>query len=165
MAPQLTVTQQEQLSRIEPSISNGVRLYPCSVKLRDGKLLDCVYMIEAEDFRRRTHFEHPEDFGGRSVNVEDVASILDSRQRLPARFANQLYDAGESGMGYWSFVVMFRWWRRKRFTATSIDFINYPLGMGPSDVKGVQPQIGKKRVQLNNDPEVSFCVFSRPNSG
>jgi hypothetical protein len=39
--------------------------------------------------------------------MENVAEVRDSPRRLPARFANELYQHGESGMGYTIFTVVF----------------------------------------------------------
>jgi hypothetical protein len=40
------------------------------------------------------------------VAIQDVTQIADSPVRLPAELANQLYAAGESGMGYVVFTVV-----------------------------------------------------------
>jgi hypothetical protein len=59
---------------------------------------------------------------------------------LPARFANILYEAGESGMGYCAFSVELRDHRRLYFvTGNAVDFLNWPEGVLPDDVIGVTP--------------------------
>jgi hypothetical protein len=41
------------------------------------------------------------------IKIENVASLAASPSRLPVRFANQLYEAGDSGMGFLIFTLTF----------------------------------------------------------
>jgi len=47
------------------------------------------------------------DSAKHSISVAEVVSLREGRSRLPPRFANELYAAGESGMGYAVFTVVF----------------------------------------------------------
>src|SRR5579859_6387213 len=47
------------------------------------------------------------DPGKRWVWIDDVKFVKESPNRLPVRFANELYRSGESGMGYTIFKVVF----------------------------------------------------------
>ena len=80
------------------------------------------------------------DDAKRLIQVEDVAEVRDSPTRIPARFANELYQQGESGMGYTIFTVVFSDGARQAcVTGTGVDFIQYPPGKGPLDVTAVLP--------------------------
>jgi hypothetical protein len=154
----------EQLARVEPSVAErGVRLYPCSAQLKNGTVLSCLYLLGQADFLRLTGFQRPDDAGERLwISPEDLVSIQESPMRLPAKFANQLYEAGESGMGYKFFTVVFSWWCRREYLQSRVDFIRYPPGTGPSKVKSVLPHTGRRDAKVERIPEPVFywCVFS-----
>ena len=85
--------------------------------------------------------------------------VEDSPTRLPARFANQIYDHGESGMGYTIFTVaIFDGERQARGTGGAVDFIRYPNGKGPSDVGGVRPHEGRN-AQPVAAPDRYCCLY------
>jgi len=95
------------------------------------------------------------------TSPEDIISIWESPLRLPATFANQLHEAGESGMGYMLFTVTFSWWCRFDYLQSRVDFINYPPGKGPSKIKSVLPHTGRRdsKVQHQPAPVYYWCVF------
>jgi hypothetical protein len=43
----------------------------------------------------------------RLIRVDEVAEVRDSPTRLPARFANELYQQGDLGLEYTIFTVVF----------------------------------------------------------
>ena len=102
------------------------------------------------------------------MRLEDVASIAESPSRLPARFANELYAAGESGMGYTVFTVVFKtaipFLRRRKtyLSGNAVDFIEYPFGTGPSDVASVLPHVGRRSAALARRarPKYYWCRYS-----
>ena len=47
------------------------------------------------------------DGAKRLIHVEDVAAMRDSPTRLSARFANELYQQGESSIGYTIVTIVF----------------------------------------------------------
>jgi hypothetical protein len=105
---------------------------------------------------------YPEnDRGKRWIRIEDVAEVQDSPTRLPARFANEIYRNGESGMGYTIFTVKFSdGLRQACVTGNAVDFIRYPLGKGPKDVAAVIPHEGRKDESLVKAPEWYWCLYS-----
>ena len=153
---------QRQLAMIEPTITeSGVRLYPCAAKLKDGTLRDCVYLVDAASFLCLTTFRHPADMTDvRWLSPSDLAWINDSPWRLPARFAKQIHEAGESGMGHRVFTVVFSWWCRRVYVQSVVDFIEYPPGKNGSKIKAVLPHIGERKAGANSQPSVYWCVFS-----
>jgi hypothetical protein len=134
--------------------------FPCRVTLRDGRILDTVY-IEPEMPYLRWWGVYPEDDRGkRFVQVEDVVKVEDSPTRLPAQFANQIYDHGESGMGYTIFTVVFSDGERQVcITGNAVDFIRYPSGKGPNDVLSVLPYKGRNSQQVGA-PDWYWCLYS-----
>jgi hypothetical protein len=104
---------------------------------------------------------YPEDDRGKqSVNIKDVVKVENSPTRLPARFANQIYDHGESGMGYTIFTVVFSDGQRQAYgTGNAVDFIRYPNGKGPDDVSSVLPHEGRN-AQPVMAPDWYWCLYS-----
>jgi len=108
------------------------------------------------------------DPGKSEVLVSNLASIVESPSRLPAPFANELYKAGESGMGYTVFTVVFKTvipFLRHRTTylaGGAVDFISYPWGTGPSDVLSVLPRVGRRSASLARQvpPKYYWCLYS-----
>lgn len=95
----------EQLSRVPPSLGPYCGYRPCRVTLRSGQTDDVVYIAKAESYIAAWGVRPEDDAAKRSVSIADVVDITESPRRLPATFANRLYDSGESGMGYSVFTV------------------------------------------------------------
>jgi hypothetical protein len=155
----------EQLQGIEPSTDESctcVEYFPCAVMLKDGRRDNRVYLASAEPWFRKWGV-WPEDDPGKSlIRIEDIVSIAESPSRLPAKFANELYRAGESGMGYTVFTVEFSGLiksHRTYLTGNAVDFIEYPWRKGPKDVIGVLPHVGRD-ARPRNGPRYSWCLFS-----
>ena len=106
---------------------------------------------------------YPDQDHGKAVS--DIASVMDSPTRLPAVFANELYRAGESGMGYCLFTVIFKSDNssvessQAYVTGDAVDFIDYPEGKGPKDVVRVLPHIGRESNHING-PKYYWCLYS-----
>lgn len=90
-----------------PSGDDELKYYPCRVTLKDGTILDTVYIEPEIPYFRIWGIWPEDDRGKRSVKIEDVLNVEDSPTRLPVRFANEIYEHGESGMGYSIFTVEF----------------------------------------------------------
>jgi hypothetical protein len=163
MAAELSPGVRYQLDKIEPSVEMyGTRLYPCSAQLHDGRMLECVYFVDIASFKRFWGWERPEEVpGGKlSISPDQVASVQESRLRLPARFANQIYRAGESGMGYFNFCLVFSWWYRRDYVVGSfVDFLEYPFWFGPADVRRVILYRNKR--EARRTPETWWCVLGK----
>jgi len=153
----------QQVLSIEPgAMPSGARVFPCSVELFDGKTVDCVYVLSSADFRRLGLDEVSGGGDTRWIKPEAVRSVKESPSRLPANFARELSRAGESGMGYWAFTVTFSWWRRREYVQPFIDFIEYPRGLGPADVRSVKPHQGKRDLSSVSSLDVRWCAFDFP---
>ena len=95
---------------------------------------------------------YPDQDGGKlEARVEDVTSIRQSPSRLPPQFANKLYKAGESGMGYCVFTLLFSDQSRQAYlTGNAVDFLEYPEDKTPSDVVAVLPHVGLDEEHLQS---------------
>lgn len=108
------------------------------------------------------------DSGKSEVLVSDVVSIVESPSRLPASFATELYNGGESGMGYIVFTVVFKRTipflrqRKTYLTGNAVDFIAYPFGKRPKDVVSVLPHVGRRSAALvkSVQPKYYWCLYS-----
>jgi hypothetical protein len=157
----LSAELQRQLAAIPPSVDGGLNYYPCQVTLSDGTQLDRVYLVEYAPYLRTWGVTPEQDRAKRSVAIEQVTAVAESPSRLPREFANELYRAGESGMGYCVFRVKFRDGRVERYvTGNAVDFISYPVGYGPEDVVAVEahalPWEGAKQ-----GAPYHWCIFER----
>jgi hypothetical protein len=158
--PSLPDHVREALGGIVPSGDDELWYFPCRVTLRDGRIIDTVY-IEPEMPYLRWWGVYPEDDRGKKfVKIEDVVKVEDSPTRLPVRFANQIYDHGESGMGYTIFTVIFSDGTRQAYSSgNAVDFICYPDGKEPNDVVAVLPHEGKY-AQPVAAPDWFWCLYS-----
>jgi hypothetical protein len=148
------------LEMIEPSeIEPGTRLYPCSAQLRDGSGVECVYFVSRHTAFRLFGTEHPENVPGSLwISPDQVVSINESPARLPARFANQIYRAGESRYGCYIFTLVFsRWVHRGYLVGGWVDFLHFPWGRGPSDVEEVVLHSGATRPRGGR--QYKWCVY------
>jgi hypothetical protein len=160
--PVIPQTIAEKLQCIQPSGEGGeLRYFPCSVTLKSGVKLECVYLCEAASWFASWGVWPEDDRAKRSINVEDIADLGESAFRLPAKFANRLYRAGESGMGYTIFVLEFRNGGRAAYvTGNVVDFITYPPGQSADTVANVIPHEGRMEQKLRT-PEYAWCLFER----
>jgi hypothetical protein len=148
------------LANVEPSKDRDLSYYPCRVTLRNGVVLDTVYIEPEKPYLRMWGVYPEDDRGKRFVSIDDVVSVENSPQRLPARFANEIYRNGESGMGYTVFTVVFvDGTRQACVTGNAVDFIRYPEGKGPSDVIAVRPHEGRNAGPWKA-PEWYWCLYS-----
>jgi hypothetical protein len=163
--PKLPPHLVEQLRRVPPSGDRWITYYPCCVWLNDGTKLDRVYLVAEIPFIKIWGVYPDQDRGKAEVLVSDIASVMDSPTRLPAIFANELYRAGESGMGYSLFTVIFRsdnssvQSNQVYVTGDALDFIDYPEGKGPKDVVRVLPHIGRGSNYMH-DLKYYWCLYS-----
>jgi hypothetical protein len=144
LRPLLPATLKEQLMLVAPSDLNDCNYFPCAVTLRDGSRLECVYLVEQYRYIRPWGVYPGDDSAKSEIGVDEILSIEESRSRLPARFANQLYAAGESGMGYVAFTIVFSDGSKQAYvTGNAVDFVDYPDGKTAQDVVKVLPHRGR----------------------
>jgi hypothetical protein len=94
--------------------------------------------------------------------------IQSSPTRLPARFANDDYKAGESGMGYTFFTVVVRGGGQLPFVAgNAVDFPAWPADINPAEVTHVQPHVGRDsfrdRSPTSSEQMANYhwCLYSK----
>jgi hypothetical protein len=138
----------EELLRVQPSKDRGLEYRPCRARLRSGEVYDRVYVVEAGAYIRYWGVWPWEDRGKRALSITEVAHIEESPVRLPARLANTLYKAGESGMGYCLFTIVLRDGRRLPYaTGNAVDFLDLPPDVRPEMVTRVLPHVGREHFQ------------------
>jgi hypothetical protein len=147
-----------QLKAITPSIDRKLLYYPCQVTTTDGRVHPCVYIVDANQF---ITLWSPTANITREVKIEDVAYFEESPCRLPAPMANKLYLAGESGMGYCVFKVLFKDGTSQCYqTGDAVDFIRYPLGKSSADIVDVIPHEGRGEPTKLKGNEYAWCLYS-----
>ena len=150
----------EALARIEPSGEHELPSYPCRVQLKNGGVLERVLIVPERQYIRYWGVYPEDDKAKHSIRVEDILQIQESPVRLPARFADEIYRAGESGMGGTTFIVVFADGSRQAYAAGGVcDFLSYPPGKGPADVSEVLPRQGRGDA-LVAVPEYYWCLYS-----
>jgi hypothetical protein len=101
-APVLDPDVEAKLQRIKPSTDGQLSYYPCSVTLKSSEPIKRVCLIEAQSFSNSWG-----DQRRQFLAADRIADIQDYPNRLPAKYANKLYKAGESGMGYTLFQLQY----------------------------------------------------------
>ena len=143
-------------------VSNGI-YHPCSVRLKSGVHVDCVYFAEAARWYEMWGIWPEADRGKFAISLDDVDSIEPSPSRLPVEFAEKLYAAGESGMGYTIFTVVFADGARQAYGGgNAIDFVDYPLFQSAETVVDVLPHAGSDDLKIKNAPKYFWCLFANP---
>lgn len=157
--PHLTDALARQLASIPMT---GGLYHPCRATLRDGSVVDCVYLAEAGPWFAAWGIWPEDDRGKDSIDIRDVVEIADSPSRLPAPFADRLYEAGESGMGYTVFTVLFRDGATMAVgTGNAVDFVDYPEGQSSETVVDVVSHAGRDDPRLQKAPDYFWCLFER----
>jgi len=101
-----------------------------------------------------------DDRGKKSIPIQEIVKVEDSPARLPVHFADQLYRAGESGMGYTIFTVVFSDGCRQAYSSgNAVDFIRYPNGKSGLDVVAVEPHEGRGADPVTS-PGWYWCLYS-----
>jgi hypothetical protein len=159
--PQLTVPQLVQLAGIERTHADGP--YPCRAVLADGRVEERVlvqsispivrYMVKPS--RRIFDNIYPQ------ISPADVAQFSASEHRLPVGIARQIQRAGESGMGYFLFVLEFSDGSRVPYTSDGgYHFLEFPEGKGPEDVVAVKTHTGRMAPHKRTAARSVMCFYS-----
>jgi hypothetical protein len=159
--PKLPPLMKRQLDAIEPSRDGAVNRFPCDVQLKTGEQIDCVYFISLKDYVKLWRFYPDRGRDKGFIDLDEIASIGESRFRLPAKFANILNASGESGMGYCIFTVVFKSGVHQAYITgdAGADFVRYPDGLSKEDVLDVWPNSGRDTAYIQGS-KYSWCVFS-----
>lgn len=150
-----------ELAAVEPSHDGGMPYFPCRAILEEGLVLEAVYLAPEGPYFR-TWGTFPDDDKDKNwIPLELVKHVEDSRLRLPARFANELYSTGCVQAGLFAFTVVYSDGSRQRCTAGSaVDFIRHPAGKGPKDVAEVIPCWERKHAPALSAPPYFWCLYS-----
>src|SRR5262245_17305937 len=106
--PELPTALREQLALIQPSRDQFMTYHPCAVVLADGSIHERVYVQDAQTYISVWGVWPDDDSGKKSIDISQVVAIRESIERLPPSIADRIYQAGESGMGYTVFKLVFR---------------------------------------------------------
>ena len=159
-AEKLTSELEQQLSNIEPSVDGRLSYYPCLLELKSGVKLDYVYMVPEVTYVDYWGVYPEDDPQKKCVYVRDIRMIKESPSRLPLPIAKRLYEAGESGMGYCVFTIVFSDGFRQAYqTGNAIDFVQYPAGYRPIDIVDVLPHAGREASHLFG-AEYYWCLYA-----
>jgi hypothetical protein len=159
--PKISADLRAQLARVPATGDYGLEYPPCDVRLKDGRRVPHVYVVPEERYIQVWGVWPEDDPGKRSVSIEDVGEITESADRLPPNLAAKLYAAGESGMGYCIFTVVFDDESRLPFVSgNALDFIEYPPGKGPANVVDVVPHEGRNEPSPRKAPEYYWCLYA-----
>ncbi len=155
----ITDRQREQLVKVTPSKDGLMEYRPCQVMLKNGLRLDNVYIQEEQSYIRTWGVMPDADAGKRYILIEDVIEIKESSCRLQPELANKIYDAGESGMGYCLYKLVFDDGQSIDVCAgNAVDFAPLPEGLTTKNIKDVLPHEGSRNMCVNA-PEYYWCLF------
>ncbi|MDD4891117.1 MAG: hypothetical protein PHU85_14440 [Phycisphaerae bacterium] len=134
-----------QLQQVPPTTDGYMDYRPCLVVMDDSSILTRVYVVEANSYKIVWGVWPWDDRAKSWVSIERVRQIRNSPQRIAPEFANTLYKAGESGMGYVLFTVVLKDGRRLPFvTGNAVDFPAWPEGVSADMVADVIPHEGRE---------------------
>lgn len=151
----------EKLKKIVPSQDYGIRYFPCMITLKNGQQRDYVYIVEQQSYINNWGVYPENDSGKSSILIDDIIDLKESPSRLPPIFANEIYEGGETGMGYTIFTVVFNDGSRKSFLAgNAIDFITYPEGKSQADIKEICSG-GRDTPNLIYIPDYYWCIYTK----
>lgn len=149
--PKITPQLLEQLNKIKPSkdeFATVIEYYPCKVTLKDGQSFDRVYVQELESYIKHWGISPKDDAFKYSIPIAEAARIEESPFRLPAKLADKMYQAGESGMGYCVFTLVLEDGRELPYiTGNAVDFPNLPDDVNSSMIIDLLPHEGRKVFQ------------------
>lgn len=156
MAPELAA----QLSLVAPTTDGSMTYRPCKVTLADGSDQDFVYVVDAASYIEVWGVWPDQDQGKREISIENVRKISESPSRLPPRFSQKLYDAGESGMGYVVFELSFSDGSRScHLSGNATDFVQLPKGKSMQEVMAIHPHEGRGRSDHLRAPDYWWCLY------
>jgi hypothetical protein len=96
--------------------------------------------------------------GRGTIRVEEILNLAESPQRLPARFANELYLRGETGMGYFAFSAHFYSGLSRHYVGGCVDFIDYPPLMSPGWIRSIT--VGGRDRRYSQCLDFQTCIFA-----
>jgi len=159
--PPISRSLYAKLTAVAPSRDGEMEYRPCSVTLRDGTRLPCVYVVPVQPYMRYWGVPPEHDRGKYWIRIEDVDEVAESPLRLPAQFASHIYEGGESGMGYCVFRVVFRDNTSQAYlTGNAVDFIQLPDGQTMADIVRVERHAGRNDTRIKGGMEYFWCIYN-----
>lgn len=150
----------EQWENIPRSRCGDVEYSPCSVILKDGKQIDNVYILPAQDYIKAWGVWPEDDSNKSHIDINQVIKIKESPNRLPVSIANKIYQVGESGMGYHIYTLIFRDGLKQTYlTGNAADFVILPEGKTMHDIVDVLPHEGRKEENKKTCPKYYWCLL------
>lgn len=123
--------------------------------------VDALYLAPSLAYLRQWGIYPEDDKGKQWIPLEWLDHVEPSPLRLPAPFANSLYQRGETGLGYYIFTIIFHDGTQQTcISGSTLDFVQYPLGKGPKDVQEVIPYEGRKAPGMVKSPPCFWCLYS-----
>ena len=163
LSPLLT----QQLSKIEPSFDDlGAKLYPFSVELFNGDIIENVILMEKDQYYYYWGVWPHDDREKKEVYLKDVKQIIASKNRIPIPFSQKIYGFGESGMGFTVFYFIFRDGSKVLSVCGGIcDFFIFPDGYLIEDI--IDVETFKRDGTDKTSPKIEtadyyFCLYQLP---
>jgi len=129
--------------------------------LNDGTERDWIYVAEAYPWFKSWGVWPEDDPGKHSLSLDAIANLRESPTRLPPDIADQIYEAGESGMGYCLFTLRFRDGSEHAFaTGNAVDFPILPDGKSPDEIISVTPHGGRNATSRFEMRPYLWCLYS-----
>ena len=161
--PDLTGGLRSQWKGVRKSCdhSPGISYRPCQVTLDDGAVVDAVYVTNAQEYIDVWGIWPDQDRGKREIDLSRVVEISESLNRLPPRIANKIYKAGESGMGYCVFTLLFKDGTQQEVgSGGAVDFVKLPTGKQMTDIVDVLPHEGGRDEPIfSASLDYYWCLF------
>ncbi|HEX5438013.1 MAG TPA: hypothetical protein VFW98_12685 [Gemmatimonadaceae bacterium] len=144
---------------IPRSRDGALEYVPCQLRLRSGDILPCAYVQPLQPWLRSWGVSLESEATKRAIAINEVVDLEESPARLPPAIANTIYAAGESGMGYCVFTLVFRDGSTQACSmGNAVDFVRLSEGHHPPDVVAVQPHVGREEATRAILPYV-WCLF------
>jgi hypothetical protein len=152
-----------QLMEVSPSRDGEMEFRPCRVRLKDGRMVDGVYVADAAQYIDLWGIWPEFDSHKRSVPIGDVVGIEESPTRIPAHLANKMYEAGESAMGGCIFTLVLEDGRRLPCsTGNAVDFLELPADVTPDMMVDLVPHEGREARQHIRGADFFWCLYRPP---
>jgi hypothetical protein len=153
-APLLPPDLLEQVESVPISVHPFFDYRPCRVTLRDGRVLDRVYLSEVRLYYTQLVSDPHSPAPGQMIDMREVVKVEESPDRLPIDFANKMYLHGESSIGLRRFKLELKDGRELFcLTGKPVDFVDLPDGVKPADILELHPHA--------RAPEESYDCGSR----
>lgn len=150
----------DELTSIEPSRNKAIRYYPCLVITKDGIEKDKVYLVSAQQYIKFWGIWPEEDSNKKYVEILDVLHIKQSPSTLPVYITNKIYDAGESGMGYHIFTLVFSNGLKQVYQVGGVvNFVPMPEGEKIENIIDVIPHKGREDKHILKGEDYFWCIF------